>query len=371
MTMQGVEMEGGSLTFAGVVSLMESSLVGSELSGSLGSALSLSGGTVTGSTVFVSSGQMTVDGRCVLTDSPVSVGGAGSSVTISGAELRSDGLSAPVTVQSGGAATVTQTVFRSTAGDIAAVSVSDAGSLTVGESQLVGADGSSNPFPCDGTVPDCAGEHAEQVVVDGPAAITLASPLVCDTVTGECRSGNAQCFAAYSTLNDAYRTISNADPRVASPGSGARGGCDSATGTGVGGGGWYRFSGAVGDTLPLSPPGWLHCGTDATGWLSGWDGGVGTGCSSSYFGGMCTDVCTNATGPPCGYQTPGRYPAATEGVVEMTACFDDSGGDPCYMCVVVGVVRCDEFLLWRLPYVPNCNAGYCTAPSGLFGGSGR
>ena len=33
------------------------------------------------------------------------------------------------------------------------------------------------------------------------------------------------------------------------------------------------------DALPLTSPGPGHCGTYKTGWLSGWDGGVGTGCS--------------------------------------------------------------------------------------------
>jgi hypothetical protein len=86
---------------------------------------------------------------------------------------------------------------------------------------------------------------------------------------------------------------------------------------------------------------------------------VGTGCSEE------PQAYGRTTGPPCGYRTPGRYPAATEGVLEMTACFDDSSGDACYMRVVVAVVRCEGFLLWRLPYVPNCGAGYCTASSGL------
>ena len=69
------------------------------------------------------------------------------------------------------------------------------------------------------------------------------------------------------------------------------------------------------------------------------------------------------------YSTPGRYPAAAEGVAEMTACFDHSTpGYPnhqCYKHAAVGVVRCDGFLLWRLPYAPSCNTGYCTAASGL------
>ena len=83
---------------------------------------------------------------------------------------------------------VSSTVFRSSAEDSTAVSVSvsDGGSLTVGESQLVGVDGSSDPFPCVGTLLDCVGVHQGLVEVEGPVAITLASPLVCDIGTGVC-----------------------------------------------------------------------------------------------------------------------------------------------------------------------------------------
>eukprot|EP01046_Picozoa_sp_COSAG06_P106278 COSAG06_NODE_52547_length_305_cov_0.601942_1_plen_81_part_01 len=49
--------------------------------------------------------------------------------------------------------------------------------MTVGESQLIKADGSADPFPCDGTLPDCAGEHDGSVVVEGPSAINMAAPL--------------------------------------------------------------------------------------------------------------------------------------------------------------------------------------------------
>ena len=93
----------------------------------------------------------------MLTNSPVNVGGAGGSVMISVAELQSDGNTVPLTVESGGAATATATTFRSTAGDITAVSISEGGSMMVGESQLIKADGSADPFPCDGMLPDCAG----------------------------------------------------------------------------------------------------------------------------------------------------------------------------------------------------------------------
>ena len=110
----------------------------------------------------------------------------------------------------------------------------------------------------------------------------------------------------------------------------------------MGGGRWYRFAGSGGDALPLSHPGDNHCGTGNTGWLSGWAG---------------------EGDPPASYSGAGRYPAAAEGVAEMTACF--VGSYPCSRHAAVGVVRCDGFLLWRLADAPICYAGYCTAASGL------
>eukprot|EP01051_Picozoa_sp_SAG22_P003865 SAG22_NODE_195_length_15606_cov_21.340878_8_plen_1509_part_00 len=186
LTFDRVEMEGGGLTVAGVVSLMETSLVEVTVTASTGSELTLSGGTVARSTMTVSSGRMTVDTGCVLTDSPISASGFGGSVMISGAELQSDGSSVPLAIESNGMGTVTQTVFRSTAGDITAVSVAVGGNMTVGESHLIKADRSMDPFPCDGTLPDCVGEHDGSVVVEGPSAINMAAPLVCDVETKEC-----------------------------------------------------------------------------------------------------------------------------------------------------------------------------------------
>ena len=64
---------------------------------------------------------------------------------------------------------------------------------------------------------------------------------------------------------------------------------------------------------------------------------------------------------------PGRYPTAAEGVVDMTACFvRPESMITCDHYVTVGVVSCEGFLLWRLPYAPSCGSGYCTAnASGL------
>ena len=81
---------------------------------------------------------------------------------------------------------------ESTAGNITVATVAEGGSLTIGGSRLdprlVGADGRAIPFPCDGTLPRCSAPHTGPVPVEGPAAVTLASPLVCDAGTGECLS---------------------------------------------------------------------------------------------------------------------------------------------------------------------------------------
>eukprot|EP01052_Picozoa_sp_SAG31_P025290 SAG31_NODE_2209_length_6183_cov_6.782544_3_plen_923_part_00 len=98
-------------------------------------------------------------------------------------------INSELTIEPVGVVTVTHTVFRSTLqSNFTVVSVAEGGSMTVGGSQLVRVDGSTDPFPCDGPLPKC-GEHDESVVVDGPLAINmLYGPLVCDVETGECQS---------------------------------------------------------------------------------------------------------------------------------------------------------------------------------------
>jgi hypothetical protein len=152
---------------------------------------------------------------------------------------------------------------------------------------------------------------------------------------------NPQCSLPYTTVSDAWRASTNAQ--------GTHGDCASG-GTGLGGGGWYRFEGAGGDALPLFTPGDDHCGTQHAGWLSGWD-------ASGVLGAQ----------PPITYTTAGRYPTAAEGVVEMTVCFHQNSA-PCDYHRGVEVLRCGDFLLWRLPYTSSstgCNQGYCTTSSGL------
>ena len=53
---------------------------------------------------------------------------------------------------------------------------------------MIKGDGREEPFPCDGTLPHCAREHDGSVVVQGPSAINMAAPLVCDMETRECLS---------------------------------------------------------------------------------------------------------------------------------------------------------------------------------------
>ena len=53
----------------------------------------------------------------------------------------------------------------------------------------------------------------------------------------------------------------------------------------------------------------------------------------------------------------------------MTACFGNMLArhlSPCENSVTVGVLSCEGFLLWRLPYALDCQSGYCTVnASGL------
>jgi hypothetical protein len=192
LTLQHAQMDGGTITSAGFVSVLDSLLTGVQMTHTAGTAaLTLSGGTATSSAVTIGSGTATAS-SCELIDSPVTVSGTqepGSpgSLSLSECQLQSDGSSVPLTVQAGGSATVRASEFQSTAGDdITAVSVDEGGTLTVGQSQLVHADGRADPFPCNGTLPTCAEVRAGPVEVAGPAVVTLASPLVCDALTGEC-----------------------------------------------------------------------------------------------------------------------------------------------------------------------------------------
>ena len=133
----------------------------------------------------------TIEVESSLTNSPVLVG-FGSSLTIVNSELTSDesqmSLTVPLTVSNGAAVAVNNTVFRSLGRSISMVSVAAAGSFSVESSELVSADGLSNPFPCDGQIPSCTSLHRGAVSVSSLMTITTASPLVCSLETGQCSS---------------------------------------------------------------------------------------------------------------------------------------------------------------------------------------
>jgi hypothetical protein len=160
------------------------------------------------------------------------------------------------------------------------------------------------------------------------------------------------CKLPYKTISDSWRSVSHDDK-----GPGGKVAGDVAIGTlcddnmqptGVGGGGWYRFSGSAGDAMPIKPPGLFHCGTDGGGWLSGWAG---------------------SGEPPVDFKTPGSLPALGSGLANRTVCFDFGAPRTCDMWAPISVVQCDGFYLWQLPYATvasgtkYCNHAYCTAPS--------
>ena len=258
------------------------------------------------------------------------------------------------------------------------------------------------------------------------ATATAAAPAVGKVATA--------CGIQYTTVNDAWRAIGNEccsdmndNGRCLGPNVTDRSGwliptpnktagfknMGDAQGTAqwcphsqeshtVGGDRWFRFEGAGGDALPLTPPpggfgeqpescdttpnhwpphGRLYCGTTNAGWLSGWKWPAKPDCSSSddcpwniqAENIECTPRgCAPGDRMPAGAKirnvtrTPlGRYPTAEEGVVNMTACFvgfygAGGGLGSCADYATVGVARCEDFLLWRLPYAPGCNHGYCT-----------
>ena len=117
----------------------------------------------------------------------------------------------------------------------------------------------------DGTVTVASGATLHMLA----GVILLPSQITADAQATVTRDSSPSAIAAqcptllahsYTTLRDSWRSTRT--------GGGDHGDCSS--GTGVGGGRWYRFAGAGGDALPLTDPGYSHCGTVATGWLSGY-----------------------------------------------------------------------------------------------------
>ena len=413
VTLLRVEISSGTVSFSGALTVTDCALTSTQLiSSTASSLLRISGGTLTGSEVSLSGGSVTIEGSSVLVDSPVSI--TAGILSLSQCELQSDGTFVPLTIESGGSAMVTSVVFRSSSGDdITVVSVSDGGSLTVGESQLVGADGSADPFPCDGTLPICVGPHAGPVTVDGPASIMLTSPLVCNMATGRCSSMPARLLAAgvtseqfavgiaagvalnaaavcfsqqYAVLDDAWRRITEpVGSHCDRDAGGIHPNCYEYAAMQRQ---WFRISGVAGDAIPTSPPSARSCGFAKPGWLSGWSASQGCAyehnmllvdgvtLSTPYRGqfGCKTDGSVDSSSAyftrtysvPSMYSSTGSYPTTAEGIVQGTVCFVHSVSTrsgirdaACNDHATIGMVNCGDFMLWRLPDAPDCGTGQC------------
>jgi hypothetical protein len=107
---------------------------------------------------------------------------------------------------------------------------------------------------------------------------------------------------------------------------------------------WYRLPASHG--LATTPPGTDHCGTYASGWLTGFGAGL----------------------PPFDYSLPadGSLPPPAEAPpASGTVCFDlhdhGPGRGACESHVAVRAVSCGTFSLWELPPTPGCTMAYCLA----------
>ena len=90
------------------------------------------------------------------------------------------------------------------------------------------------------------------------------------------------------------------------------------------GDGWYRVTGEAGTKMIDTPVAGDHCGTGATGWLTG------------------------------------EHPSPCEGVVTRTVCFKHYGED-CQWQVDVNVLNCNnDYFVYYLVDTPICALGYCT-----------
>ena len=90
------------------------------------------------------------------------------------------------------------------------------------------------------------------------------------------------------------------------------------------GAGWYRITGQAGTKIIDDPVDYTHCGTTATGWLSG------------------------------GHPSPG------EGVVTRKVCFKHGNND-CWREATVDVLNCNSaYYVYYLVDTPVCHYGYCT-----------
>ena len=257
--------------------------------------------------------------------------------------------------------------------------LSVADSLLVPSVEALVAWAQPTPLPCDGTAADgvCRGPHAGPVVLTVASSVSLSAPLLCEFWSEDCAALPAGVTAEQRAEGLAAGIPWNADPicflsadhimvpddqnLLASAGQGVPPDdlafrCDAATtitgssqgrgpfGLNRSGTGWYRFP--ANKALPTAPAGPYHCGTESTGWLSGWADDQGQ--------------------PDEHYATPadGSLPAPVGAPPAAAAvCFDSGHGLTCQFSTVVRAVSCGTFALWEMPPAPadSCS-GYCSAP---------
>ena len=174
----------------------------------------------------------------------------------------------------------------------------------------------------------------------------------------EVRPPDPLCFGRYYLVPDSSELSASAGQGIEGrpnydPRAPATLRCDSAQGggpfaLGLSERGWYRLP--AGRSIPTTFPGELHCGTEATSWLSGWRGPHVTGVSDAGDG-----------GPGLNFEVPGESPSPDVGAPpsEATVCFGASRNATCASHAAVRVVNCGDFELWELPTVTACPAGYC------------
>ena len=161
--------------------------------------------------------------------------------------------------------------------------------------------------------------------------------------SGIADNADAVCFGVYITVPD--------DPDLlTSAGRGDRcGPAHGPFGLQQVGTSWYRLP--AGKMLPTAPSEPDHCGTEATGWLSGWPAAADGQPDSTYA------IHADGSLPP----PVGAAPAAG------TVCFDSGGqlggANHCLHSTQIRAVSCGPFDLYELPPAPGTGycSGYCLA----------
>ena len=139
-------------------------------------------------------------------------------------------------------------------------------------------------------------------------------------------SGRPEC-TSYTILEDSSRSIDygsscvNGKSRCDKQGYNSS---DSDVSPGWRGTAWYRFTMPAGTRIPESSPGYSHCCTSASGWLSG------------------------------------KHPTSTSESVDVKFCFDIDVDKSCRWSTEGKITNCGGFFVYYLENTPLCALRYCT-----------